>query len=202
MGGSGFGMVIRVDHDAVLEYTSTDALLVDPRGFSGRTVAFASKSVGPTAMYNVEGGGIDYLNADDILSDAADAGTAVGGFDAANVKIGGGGWPSEEPGRGEGSGLHLRESLYTVLVVMFATMAYRSLTERFDSSEQTFDSLASLRKLRRRHEKVTYAAMRNRVWDLAPSGAVGVVVIFGGHGARDSSGRHELFVFCAHRFPK
>lgn len=180
-----------------MEYASADALLADPAGSFGSALVPATRSLAGASRYNVDGGALEYLNADDILSDAADVATLEGGFDASKVKIGGGGWPSERPGRAEGSGLHLRQSLDIVLIVLFATMAYRSLTERFESSERTFEALTALRRLRRQHEKITYAAMHNRVWDLAPSGAIGVVVRFGGYGARDSSGRHELVVLTA-----
>lgn len=94
-------------------------------------------------------------------------------------------------------GLKLRKSLDNVLVVMFATAAYQSLKERFDSSNDIFRSIAALRKLRRELSCITYKALRDRAWDLAPSGAVGVVLRVGGLGARDGKGQHELLVTTA-----
>lgn len=76
-------------------------------------------------------------------------------------------------------------------------MAYNSLAEHFDSSAHTFKCMAALRILQRKHKKIKYAALLGRVWHLAPRGAVGVVVHFGGHGSRDSSGQHELVVMTA-----
>lgn len=187
--------------DAGLQYVTADALLADACGAAIQGTSEEANTTGRGAAsttIQVENGTIDYLNADVILAgDDGEAGPPLGVFNAANVKIDSGGWPHEGPGRGEGSGLHLRASLTTVLEVMFATMAYNSLAEHFDSSAHTFKCMAALRELRRKHKKITYAALRGRVWDLAPSGAVGVVVRFGGHGSRDSSGQHELVVMTA-----
>eukprot|EP00168_Porphyra_purpurea_P019251 TRINITY_DN7587_c0_g1_i1.p2 TRINITY_DN7587_c0_g1~~TRINITY_DN7587_c0_g1_i1.p2 ORF type:complete len:248 (-),score=50.03 TRINITY_DN7587_c0_g1_i1:279-1022(-) len=86
----------------------------------------------------------------------------------------------------------MRKSLVDVLVVMFAMAARQSLKQLFDSSAQTFQSLAGLRQLRRELRGITYRALRSRAWDLAPSGAIGVVLKFGGLGARNGKGQHEL----------
>lgn len=104
-----------------------------------------------------------YVSADDILAEGSNAAGPSGGFDASKITINAGGWPCEGPGIGEGSGVHLRTAFDDVLVVMFATMANRSLTERFDSSEQTFMSMAGLRRLRQKYDRITYPALRERV---------------------------------------
>lgn len=55
---------------------------------------------------------------------------------------------------------------------MLSTMAYNSLTELFDSGEQTVQSLAALCVLRRKHVKITHAALSGLVWYLATIGAI------------------------------
>eukprot|EP00170_Pyropia_yezoensis_P004061 contig_16701_g4072 len=137
---------------------------------------------------------MEFDTAGDILSWDDNVTVPAGSFDATTVKVDDIGWQCEGPGREEGSGLRLRESLGDVLVVMIATSAYRSLREHYDSSELTFHALAQLKVLRRKYERITYAGMRNRVYDLAPSGAIGVVVRFGGQGSRDGDGNHQVVV--------
>ncbi|OSX80392.1 hypothetical protein BU14_0052s0008 [Porphyra umbilicalis] len=80
---------------------------------------------------------------------------------------------------------------------MFATMANESLSEPFDSSERVFLSLAALRKLRMEYDHITYKALHGRVWNPAPSGAIGVVLCFSAPGSRDKNGQHQLLVATA-----
>eukprot|EP00168_Porphyra_purpurea_P017124 TRINITY_DN5789_c0_g1_i1.p1 TRINITY_DN5789_c0_g1~~TRINITY_DN5789_c0_g1_i1.p1 ORF type:complete len:413 (-),score=62.06 TRINITY_DN5789_c0_g1_i1:1422-2660(-) len=141
-----------------------------------------------------DGGSIEYLHVDDFLAGNTGQPPPVGGFDASTAHVPAGGWPDAGPGRAEGSGLNICKSLGDVLVVLFAAMAYRNLEKRFDGSQQVFRSMAALRMLRRKYKHVTYATLRGRAWDLAPSGAIGVVLKFGGVGPRNAQGQHEIFV--------
>jgi len=180
-----------------MEYSSASSLFRDlgvqpPRAVSSRALRPAT-----TTTHQFDGGTVDYSNADAILSANANVAIPRRGFNVAGVKHNGSGWQNEGPGRVEGSGLKLRKSLVDVLVVMLATAARHSLKELFDSSAQTFQSLAGLRQLRRELQGITYKALRGRAWDLAPSGAIGVVLRFGGLGARDGKGQHELLVVTA-----
>jgi len=76
-------------------------------------------------------------------------------------------------------------------------MAFASLMQRFESSDDTIRAMGALRAMRRAHEKITYKALRGRTWDLAPSGAVGVVLRFGSVGSRNDAEKHEVAVASA-----
>ncbi|OSX80078.1 hypothetical protein BU14_0060s0043 [Porphyra umbilicalis] len=191
---------IQVDTHASVQYSSVDALFPDLRGLTqapARAASSAATRPASTKAVKVDGGTIEYLHAEDILDHQSTTATPASGFDSSKVKDDGRGWPTWGPGRAQGSGLHLRRSLEDVLVVMFATMANESLSERFDSSERVFLSLAALRKLRMEYNHITYKALHGRVWDLAPSGAIGVVLCFSALGSRDHNGQHQLLVATA-----
>jgi len=186
--------VHRVDTHAWMEYTSVDVLFP---GLGEASTAAAATSPAPPTTHHLDGGTFEYAYAKDVLAGKTVNAAPAGAFDPSTMRVPGGGWPNAGPGRLEGSGLRLSDSLGDVLVVMFATMAYQSLTKRFDSSDDTMKALSGLRALRRRYKRITYAALRNRVWDLAPSGAIGVVVKFGGTGSRDNKGKHQVLVATA-----
>jgi len=179
------------------EYSSASSLFPELGGPPPLAASSGASRTARTRTRRVDGATIDHSNANAILSGTAEVAMPGSGFNPATVKNDGRGWPSEGPGRVEGSGLKLRKSLENVLVVMFASAAHQSLQERFDSSADTFRSMAALRKLRRELDCITYKDLRGRAWDLAPSGAVGVVLRFGGLGARDGKGQHELLVSTA-----
>eukprot|EP00168_Porphyra_purpurea_P019039 TRINITY_DN7402_c0_g1_i1.p1 TRINITY_DN7402_c0_g1~~TRINITY_DN7402_c0_g1_i1.p1 ORF type:complete len:145 (+),score=28.13 TRINITY_DN7402_c0_g1_i1:584-1018(+) len=140
---------------------------------------------------------IDYCNADTILPGEDNVAIPPSIFDPSTIKDTGRGWPKEGPGRAEGSGSQLRQSLDHVLFVMFETAACKSLMERSDSSIQTLQSLTGLQQVRRRLKNITYKAVRGSAWELAPSDAVGVVLGFSGLGARDGREQHGLLVATA-----
>lgn len=188
--------VVQVGPDACMEYSSAGALFPNLRGMHGSGQVAALSICRPNAprTYQFDGGTMQYNTADDMLDKDADVNLTRGGFDATTVKVDDSGWQREGPGREQGSGLRLLQSLEDVLLVMMATSAYTSLKENFDSSELTFQALSQLKVLRRQYERITYAGMRNRVYDLAPSGAIGVLVRFGGQGSRDGDGNHMVVV--------
>jgi len=174
-----------------MEYTSVDALFPE---LGAASAAAAETRPAAATTHRLDGGAFEYTSAKDVLAAKTTNASPAGGFDSSTMRVPGGGWPKAGPGREDGSGLRLRDSLDDVLVVMFATMAYQSLTKRFDSSEETFTALSALRSLRRSCKRITYAALRNRAWDLAPSGAIGVVLRFCGIGSRDDKGKHQVLV--------
>lgn len=191
---------VEVETDVLFEYSSAASLFPDlggPSRWAARAGVSVASRPSMTTTHQFDGGSIDYSNADAIMSGDANVAIPKRGFDPADAKNCGTGWQQEGPGRVEGSGLKLRASLDDVLVVMFATAAQQSLKQLFDSTTQTFQSLAGLRQLRRSLERITYKALRGRAWDLAPSGAIGVVLRFGGLGARNGKGQHELLVVTA-----
>lgn len=111
--------VARVGADAVMEYASAEALLMSLAGLPGqpaRVTASSSRRLAATRPFHLDGGSIDYINADDVLAGDADVPAPVGGFDASTVKVSEGAWPHEGPGREEGSRMQLRKSLDAVLV--------------------------------------------------------------------------------------
>ena len=147
--------------------------------------------------YQFDGGTMEYMSADVILAANDAQPPHSSGFAPPTARRDAAGWQEEGPGRELGSGLRLRESLGKVLEVLFCTMAYASLKQRFDSSDDTLRAMAALRNMRRMRSKITYKALRGRAWDLAPSGAIGVVLIFGGHGSRSDAGQHQVVVATA-----
>lgn len=180
-----------------MEYSSADAMFPDlpsVRGRPGRPALSSATRPDAPRTFLFDGGTMDYVSADGILEEVAGVAVPVGGFDVTTVKVNESGWPCEGPGRDQGSCLRLRESLGDVLLVMASKMVYGSLQENFDSTELTFHTMAQLKKLRRKHERIKYAGMRNRVWDLAPSGAIGVVLRFGSQGAGDGDGNHQVLI--------
>jgi len=189
----------QVNAHATIDYSSADALFPDlvgaePPAWSGSSAAL--RGAAPMS-FDVDGGTIEYLQADDFLEGDVGRGPPTGAFDATTARVNAGGWRDAGPGRAEGSGLQLRRSLSDVLVVVFSTIAYRNLQERFDASDEGFLSIAGLRRLRRKYKNVTYAALLGRAWALAPSGAIGVVLKFGGRGPRNAQGHHEILVVTA-----
>ena len=200
MKGTGGSGAIQVDAHASIQYSSVEALFPNLRGLTqapARAASTAATRPGSTRAITVDGGTIEYFHAVVILDDQSTTATPASGFDASKVKDDGRGWPTWGPGRAQGSGLQLRRSLEDVLVVMFATMANESLSEPFDSSERVFLSLAALRKLRMEYDHITYKALHGRVWNPAPSGAIGVVLCFSAPGSRDKNGQHQLLVATA-----
>jgi len=143
-------------------------------------------------MHHFDGGKMEYMSADVILAAIVAQRPHSGSFVPHTVPRGDAGWQEDRPGRELGSGLRLRESLGAVLEVLFCTMAFASLKHRFESSDDTIRAMAALRAMRRAHEKITHKALRGRTWDLAPSGAVGVVLRFGSVGSRNDAGQHEV----------
>lgn len=101
-----------------------------------------------------------------------------------------GGFPRPGPGRTPGSALHVRDSVYKVIVVLLATSAYLNLTELFDPEDADQVDIQGLCKLRHSLSKVTDQALSTKAWDLSRSGSVGVVLKFGSGGSRDDKGRH------------
>ena len=192
--------VFQVDTHATIEYSSADALFPDLSGAVATRPRWASSATtrrAATQSFQFDGGSIEYVNVDSFLANNNGSAPHAGDFDATAVRLNGGGWPSAGPGRAEGSGLKLRKSLDDVLVVLFATMAYSNLEERFDGTQEVLRSMTALRVLRRKYKNVTYAALRGRAWNLARSGTVGVVLKFGSAGARNAQGQHEILVVTA-----
>ncbi|OSX72061.1 hypothetical protein BU14_0474s0007 [Porphyra umbilicalis] len=140
---------------------------------------------------------MEYLSADAILAANVAQPPHSSGFAPPTAPRAAAGWKEEGPGRERGSGLRLRESLGKELEVLFCTMAYASLKQRFDSSDDTLRAMAALRNMWRMRAKITYKALRGRAWGLAPSGAVGVVLRFGSSGSRNDEGQHQVVVATA-----
>jgi len=174
-----------------MEYTSADALFPELEAASAATVA-TRPAVSTTHRF--DGGPFEHTSAKDVLAGQATNVASADGFDSSPMRVLGGGWPNAGPGRAESSKLRLRDLLEDIPVVMFATIAYQSLTKRFDSSEETFTAHSALRSLRRRYKRITSAALRNRARDLAPGGAIGVVLKSFGTGSRDDKGKHQVLV--------
>lgn len=197
--GGGGPATLQVDAHATIDYSSADALFPDlagvvPPACSGS--AAETRHSAPISV-GVDGGSIEYLDADDVLAGAFGEAPTADGFDASMARVSAGGWPDDGPGRAEGSGFQLRRSLSDVLVVLFSTTAYRSLQERFHGSDVVFLSMTGLRQLRRKYKNVTYAGMRGCAWDLGPSGTIGIVLKFGSSGPRNTHGQHEILVVTA-----
>lgn len=132
---------VEVDTDVLIECSEAAALFPDIRDHERRsTKATSSAASRPntTRTHHIDGGSIDYCNADTILSGTADLASPVPGFHPTAVKVTGGGCPRDGPGRAEGSGLKLRTSMDDVFIVNLVTAAHQSLKERFDSSTAAF----------------------------------------------------------------
>jgi len=184
-----------VESGATFDQWRAAALFPDLGDLLGRSAA-ATLAAAPTT-YRFDGGTMEFMRADVILASNAAPPPHCTGFVAPTAPRDAAGWQMEWPGRELGSGLRLRESLGKVLKVLFCTMAYASLKQRFDSSDDTLRAMAAIRDMRRNHSRITYRALKSRAWDLAPSGAVGVVLRFGGIGSRNDEGQHQGVVATA-----
>jgi len=144
--------------------------------------------------YQFDGGTMEYFSADVILAANVAQPPHSRGIAHPTAPRAAEGRKEEGPGRELGSGLRLRESLGKVLEVRFCTMAYASLKQSFDSSDDALREMAALRVMRRTRAKITYKALRGRACDIAPSGAVGVVLRFGSSGSRSDEGQYQVVV--------
>jgi len=177
------------------EQLSAAALFPDLRMLLNPSAA-AMPAPAPTT-YQFDGGTTEYLSADAILAANVAQPPYSSGIAHHTAPRAAAGWKEDGPGRALGSRLRLRESLGKVLEVRFCTMAYASLKQMFDSSDDKLLTMAALRIMWRTRAKITYKALRGRAWDLAPSGAVGVVLRFGSSGSLNDEGQHQVVVATA-----
>eukprot|EP00168_Porphyra_purpurea_P019326 TRINITY_DN7642_c0_g1_i1.p1 TRINITY_DN7642_c0_g1~~TRINITY_DN7642_c0_g1_i1.p1 ORF type:complete len:739 (+),score=142.50 TRINITY_DN7642_c0_g1_i1:62-2218(+) len=184
-----------VDAGAPLAQMSAAALFPD-LGQLFNPSAASTRAAAPIT-YQLEGGTMEYMSANVILAASVAQPPHSSGFAPPTVPRNEAGWQQDGPGRSIGSGLRLREQLGKVLEVLFCSVAYASLKQRFDSSDETIREMAALRGMRLAHKKITCKALRGRTWDHSPSGAVGMVLRFGGIGSRNDAGKHQEVVATA-----
>lgn len=104
------------------------------------------------------------------------------------------GYPKAGPGRPKGTGLHVRESLEEIAIVIFCRDVNKLFLDGEPSDVVTANSLSSVAALRHVHAKCSDRKIADRAFSLLPLEGVGLIVKFGRDALRDDDGPEQAVV--------
>lgn len=98
------------------------------------------------------------------------------------------GYPKAGPGRPRGTGLHVRDSLEEIALVIFCRDLMKMFSEGEPSRLVSAEQLASVAGLRQQHAHCSDKKMSDRSFSLVPFSGVGLIAKFGRDEIRDADG--------------
>lgn len=104
------------------------------------------------------------------------------------------GYPKAGPGRPKGTGLHVRDSLEEIALVIFCRDLMQLFSEGELSNLVSAEHLASLAALRQQHAHCSDKKMSDRSFSLVPFAGVGLIAKFGRDEIRGADGPEQAVV--------